>query len=78
MEKQYTPDIYKVVVTSTMLVTASNPDHAQERVKELLKSRITQYVHPDDDPPQFKVIAVIQGKYFVGHPTRLRIVDSHS
>ena len=77
-ERVYESDIYSVNVTLTVMVTGSNSTHARKRVEELLKSRITQYIHPNDTQPNFKVIGVTGGLHFIGEPRRVVHVEGRS
>lgn len=78
MDKVYNPNIYEVDLSQVkLLVTASSEEHAIQRVLELLDNRITQYVHPDDVQPKFKVIALVED-YLVQKPAkRKRIIERH-
>jgi hypothetical protein len=78
MEKHYDPNLFEVEVKLKLLVTASNAAHAISRLGVLLDSRITQYVHPEDTQPQFKVIAVVTQKEVLGIPERKVIVERHT
>ena len=76
-EKVYEPNIYEVKFEGTIMVVASNPAHAEERLKVLFNDRITQYTHPDDEPPKFKVVGVVRNVSIVGEPKRKTIVEKH-
>jgi hypothetical protein len=78
MEKSYDPNLFEVDVRLKLLVTASNPTHAIARVQVLLDSRITQYVHPEDAQPLYKVIALVEQKLITQPPTRKRIIERQS
>jgi len=78
MEKHYDPNLFEAEVKLKLLVTASNAAHAISRLRVLLDSRITQYVHPEDTQPQFKVIAVVTHKEIQGIPERKVIVEGRT
>jgi hypothetical protein len=77
-DKHYDLNLFEVDVSLRMLITASNSKHAIQRVEELFKGRITQYVHPDDTPPKFKVIAVVRETRFLDVPKRKTIIHEGS
>ena len=73
----YEPNIFEVEVKLKLLVTASNSEHAGERLGVLLHDRITQYIHPDDDPPKYKVVGVCRHHEIIGEPRRRTIIEKH-
>jgi hypothetical protein len=77
MTKEYETNIYEVRATVNIMIVASNPEHAKERLNVLLKDRITQYVHPDDTPPKFKVVGVVRDHHVLGDPKRKVIVEKY-
>jgi hypothetical protein len=77
-EPTYEPNIFEVQIGGRILVTASNSRHALERVQTLLKDRITQYVHPEDTPPRYRVIGVVRHLHVVGEPKRRTIVSERT
>ena len=77
-EPTYEPNIFEVQIGGRILVTASNSRHALERVQTLLKDRITQYIHPEDTPPRYRVIGVVRHLHVVGEPKRRTIVSEHT
>ena len=77
-EKQYNPNLFEAELKLKLLVTASNSAHAIARLQVLLDSRITQYVHPEDTLPNYKVIAVVTEKEMMGIPERKVIVEGNT
>lgn len=77
MDSTHETNIYEVDVNVRILIVGSNPAHAVARINELLHDRITQYTHPDDEPPKFKVIGVCRHHRVVHEPKRKTIIEKH-
>jgi hypothetical protein len=73
-QAEHETNIFEIRAEITLLVVGSNPQHAEERMNELFRDRITQYTHPDDERPKYKVIGVVRD-HKVNHIKRKVIIE---